>query len=65
MSAAALVDEAVTEIDRSVVDDLRLLLGEQLLVTAMRRDKAFSHGRLLQARDAKDCRDAGNSAKQR
>jgi hypothetical protein len=47
MGAAAPVDEAVAEIDCGVVDDLRFLVGEEFLVTAMRRDEALSHGEFL------------------
>src|SRR6185295_19955167 len=43
MRAAAPIDEAVAEVDRRVVDDLRLLIGEQVLVAAVLRDEAFAH----------------------
>ena len=41
MSAAALVDEAGAEVDRGIVDDLGLLVGEQALVAAMGWDEAL------------------------
>jgi len=41
MSAAALVDEAVAEIDRGVVDNLGLLVRKQALVAAVGWDEAL------------------------
>src|SRR5262249_11517462 len=44
--AAALVDKAIAEEDGGVVHDLRLLVGEQLLVAAVLRDEAATHDTL-------------------
>lgn len=47
VSAAAAVDEAVTEVDCGVVDNLGLAIGEQVGVAAVRGNEAFGHGKLL------------------
>lgn len=63
MGAAALVDKTVAEIDRGVVNDLRLLVGEQPLIAAVPRDEVFAQAgpfqgkghKGLQGRRARTC----------
>jgi hypothetical protein len=44
VGAGAPVDEAVTEADRGVVDDLGFLVGAELFLAAVRGDEAFQKG---------------------
>ena len=60
-SALSAFEEAVTEVNRGVVDDLGLAIGKQAGVAAVGRDEAVSHEKLPQkdARDGRDQRDMG------
>lgn len=54
-----LIQEAVAEIDRGAIDNLRLLIGKQTGITAMGRDEAARHGALL-SKDVRDKRGERN-----
>jgi hypothetical protein len=50
VGAGSPVDKAVAEVYRGVKDDEGLVVGEQLLVAAMRRDEALRNRKLLLGR---------------
>jgi hypothetical protein len=47
VSAGSPVYKAVAEVDRGVEDDEGLVVGEEFLVAAMRRDEALGNGELF------------------
>jgi hypothetical protein len=52
-----LVEETPAEVDGGVVDDFRLAVRLQLLVTAVRWDETFPPERVSRAKDKKDFND--------
>jgi hypothetical protein len=60
MGTAPFVDKVIAKINRGVVYNLRLLIGEQFFVAAVRRNEALAHGELPEkdVKDIKDCKDA-------
>ena len=57
VGAGSPVYKAVAEIDRGVKDDEGLVVGEQFLVAAMRRDEALGARKPPSRRDLRDERD--------